>query len=112
MKYIIPQDKIEKVVFRYLDLNLKGLIKKESEYFDGFVLAYPDNGWGIIGYQENGTLLILRSFYSEVYSFFGLEISVLQSTIIKWANDRFQLDMKEIIPITFEDSLKVRTEDN
>jgi hypothetical protein len=112
MKYIIPQDKIEKVVFKYLDLNLKGLIKQESEYYDGFVFAYPDNGWGIIGYQEDGTLLILRSFYSEVYSFFGLEISVLEPIIIKWASDRYQLDIKEIIPITFEDSLKVRTEDN
>jgi len=112
MKYIIPQDKIEKVVFRYLDLNLKSLIRKESEYYDGFVFAYPDSGWGIIGYQEDGTLLVLRRFYSEVYSFFGLEISDLKSVIIKWAGDRFQLDIKEIIPITFEDTLKVRTEDD
>jgi hypothetical protein len=99
-------------VFRYLDLNLKGLIKQESEYYDGFVFAYPDNGWGILGFTEDGTLLILRSFYSEVYSFFGLEISVLKSVIIKWAGDRFQLDIKEIIPTTFEDTLKVRTEDD
>jgi len=112
MKYIIPQDKIEKVVFRYLDLNLKGLIRKEAEYYDGCVFAYPDSGWGIIGYHENGALLILRSFYSEVHSFFGLEISDLKSAIIKWASDRYQLDIKEIIPITFEDSLKVRSEDN
>ena len=56
MKYIIPQDKIDKVVFKYLDI--KGLEIREPKYLEGVVFAYPDKEYGTLGWKNNGTLYI------------------------------------------------------
>ena len=58
MKYIIPQDKVDKVVFKYLDLNLKGLETRKAKYFEGIVFAYPDEEYGILGWINDRTLHI------------------------------------------------------
>jgi len=42
MKYIIPQDKIDNIIFKYLDMNLKGLEKRKAKYYEGIIFAHPD----------------------------------------------------------------------
>ena len=38
MKYIIPQEKIEKLVFRYLDTMYGDLEKYKPKYYEGIIL--------------------------------------------------------------------------
>jgi hypothetical protein len=92
MKYIIPQNKIDNIIFRYLDLNLKGLEKKKAKHYEGIIFAYPDEKHGILGYENNGTLYIYKGHIDEISSTFGLDESDSESVIGRWVSDRFQLE--------------------
>ena len=101
MKYIIPQDKVDKVIFKYLDFILKGLEKRKPEYYDGFVLKYPDEKYGVLGYRTDGTVYIYYELINEIYSKFGLKKPDIESIIGRWVNNRLQLDvMKTSIGFT------------
>ena len=97
MKYIIPQDKLDKVVFKYLDINLKGLEKRKPKFYDGFVFAYPDKKYGMLGYNIDGTLFIYYELIEEISNGFGLEESDSKSVITRWAIDRLQLEVTDTI---------------
>lgn len=94
MKYIIPENKLNKVVFKYLDLNLKGLEKRKPKYYKGIIFVYPDEPYGFLGYENNGTLYIYYKLIDEISNGFGLEKSDSQSVIGRWVSDRFQLEVK------------------
>ena len=94
MKYIIPQDKIDNIVFKYLDLNLKGLEKRKPKYFKGVVFAYPNYGYGILGWKNNGTLYIYYDLINQISSTFGLYKSESQSIIGRWVSDRYKLEVR------------------
>ena len=96
MKYIIPENKVDKVIFKYLDLNLKGLDKRKPMYYDGFVLRYPDEGYGLFGYRNDGTLYIYYGLIEEISNVFGLEESDSKSVITRWVIDRLKLDVMNI----------------
>jgi hypothetical protein len=93
MKYIIPQDKIDKAVFKYLDMILKGLEKRKPEYYDGFVLRYPNEEYGILGYRSDGTLYIYYELINKISSFFGLKKPDIGSIIGRWVSNRLQLEV-------------------
>ena len=104
MKYIIPLDKVDKVVFKYLDLNLKGLEKRKPKYFKGVVFAYPNYGYGILGWKNNGTLYIYYDLINQISSTFGLYKSESQSIIGRWVSDRYQLEVKKTHKILYNDA--------
>jgi hypothetical protein len=93
MKYIIPQDKVDKVVFKYLDMNLKGLEKKKPIYFEGIIFVYPNEEYGILGYENNGSLYIYHELIDEISSSFGMDRNDSKSIIGRWASDRYQLEV-------------------
>ena len=96
MKYIITQDKIDKVVFKYLDNTLKGLEKRKPKSFEGIIFAYPDNLWGILGLHNNGTLYINFELTNEISETFGLVKSETEFIISRWFSDRYQLKVNNI----------------
>lgn len=94
MKYIIPENKLDKIIFRYLDLNLKNLEKIKTKKYNGIVYAFPDEKYGLLGYENNGILYIYYKLIDEISSNFGLKESDSKLVITKWARDRFQLKVK------------------
>ena len=90
MKYIIPQDKVDKVVFKYLDI--KGLEIREPKYFEGVVFGYPDEEYGTLGWKNNGTLYIYYELIDEISTNFGMDRNDSKSIIGRWVNDRYRLD--------------------
>ena len=94
MKYIIPQDKIDKVVFKYLDNTLKGLEKRKAKYFEGIVFAYPDEEYGILGLTKNGTLYIYYKLINEISYTFGVDKSDSKSIVGRWVSDRYNLEVR------------------
>ena len=92
MKYIIPENKLDKIVFKYLDL--KRLEKRKPKYFKGVVFAYPNYGYGILGWENNGTLHIYNKLINEISETFGLNESDSKSIIIRWVSDRYNLEVK------------------
>ncbi len=97
MKYIIPQNKVDKVVFKYLDMNLRNLEKRKAAYYDGITFAYPDKEHGILGYENDGTLYIYDVLIDEISNGFGLKESDTKSVITRWVVDKLQLDVKDTI---------------
>ena len=97
MKYKIPQDRLDKIIFKYLDINLKGLEKKNAMFHVGFVFKYPDEQYGILGWENHGELYIKRLFVHEISSIFGLQHDDSKELIGRWASDRLQLEINNII---------------
>jgi hypothetical protein len=97
MKYIIPENKLDKIVFRYLDLKLEGLVKKTPNRYDGIIFAYPDEQYGMLGWKNDGTLYIYYELTEEISSTFGLDESDSELLIGRWVEDRLQLNV--ITPI-------------
>jgi hypothetical protein len=93
MKYIIPENKIDKIIFKYLDLNLKGLEKRKARYHNGIVYGFPDEKFGILGYENGDTLHIYYELINEISSVFGLKEIDSQSVIGRWVSDRLQLEV-------------------
>jgi hypothetical protein len=93
MKNIIPQDKLDKIIFKYLDLNLKGLEKRNAKVYKGIIFAYPDEEDAILGYRNDGTLYIYYELIVEISNGFGLNQSDSKSIISRWVIDRLQLDV-------------------
>jgi len=94
MKYIIPESKLDKIVFRYLDNILKNLEKRKPKYFKGYVFAYPNEEFGILGWDTDGTLYIYEELIDEISNGFGLNRNDSKSIISRWASDRLQLEVK------------------
>ena len=94
MKYIIPENKLDNIVFKYLDTTLKGLEKKKPEYFEGIVIAHPNKDYGILGLTNNDTLHIYHELIDEISEIFGLDRSDSKSIIGRWVSDRYQLKVR------------------
>ena len=109
MKYIIPQNKVDKVVFKYLDL--KHFEKRKPEYYEGVIFAYPNNDYGILGWENDGILYIYLGLIVEISSTFGLDESDSESIIGRWVSDRYKLKVRNIYRIIFynEDQLAIDT---
>jgi hypothetical protein len=95
MKYIIPENKLDKIIFKYLDLNLKGLEKRKDKYHNGIVYAFSEEGeeYGILGYKNNGTLYIYYELINKISEVFGLDKDDSKSVIGRWVRDRLQLEV-------------------
>jgi len=96
MKYIIPQDKLDNIIFRYLDLNLKGLEKRNAKYHNGIVFTFPDEEFGILGYENGDTLHIYYKLIDKISDTFGLNQFDSKSLIGRWVSDRLQLDVNKL----------------
>jgi hypothetical protein len=94
MKYIIPQDKLDKVISKYLDLNLYGLVKTNAHHYHGIIIGYPNQSLGIFGWNaDNNVLYIFAGSIQEIASDFGLETYDVESAVGKWVSNEFQLEV-------------------
>ena len=93
MKYIIPENKLDKIIFKYLDLNLKGLEKKKAKHYEGIIFAYPDEKHGILAYRSDGTLYVYHGLIDEISSVFGVNNYNSKSIIGRWFINRYQLEV-------------------
>ena len=93
MKYIIPQDKIEKIVSKYLDLQYGDLETYKPYEYDGFIFKKPndDSGYGVMGWEKPDTLYISHKLIEEISSIFSIEESDSKEIIGKWIEDRYKL---------------------
>lgn len=98
MKYIISEKALNKIVFKYLDLNLKGLEKRNAKHFRGIVFAYPNEEYGLLGLNNNGTLYISYKLIYEISKIFGLDKSDSKSLIGRWVSDSYKLEVINTMP--------------
>lgn len=95
MKYIIPQDKLDKIAFKYLDKNLSGMqIRHYPRFFKGIIIYHPDDDNKRLGLDIDRTLLIPSSLLDNINTVFGLNYPEAEKLIARWVSDRFNLKVE------------------
>ena len=92
MKVIIPENRIEQLIFKYLDVKLKDLVQSKGEYCD-IVFRLPDEKVGILGW-ESDVLYIYHKLINNIFSFIPIEKTEIESIIGKYVEDRYNLKVR------------------
>ena len=92
-KIKITQDQLDKLAFPFLDREFDGIEKYKGKYFDGIVFKKPDEKYGVLAYEKDGTLLIYYKIINKISSFFSLDDRNTLSLIGRWAEDRLQIEV-------------------
>lgn len=90
MKYIITENKLDTVIFKFLDTNYGALEQKKGKYVD-IVFHFPGEEFGVLGWEKSGNLYIYYTLRNEVSKYFGLEKVDSLEVIGKWVEDRYNL---------------------
>lgn len=98
MKYIIPAEKLEKLIFKYLDMQYGDLEKSYPEWDDDidFLLIKPSSTgevgkYGYFGLSKN-TLFIYSKLVNEISSVFTANKLFTIMTIKKWFMKKYNID--------------------
>jgi len=95
MKYKIPQDKLDKMVFRYLNLQYGDLEKHKGKYF-GFVFKKPNTDYNdsIMKWTNPQSLYVDYSLVKEIIDVFSLTSLDAKSAIGRWVENKFNIEVK------------------
>ena len=113
MKYIITEQQINDIIFKFLDAKLDRIERRKGEYFN-VIFAFPDEQYGTLGWKKSGDLFVFFILSDEISDYFGLEKDDSLRVIGKWVEDRYNL---KVINTIFEwgkgaDGLKIEIKDN
>jgi hypothetical protein len=72
MKITISENRLEQIIFKYLDVKFKDLEQSRGEYYD-IVFRFPDEEYGIMGWNRPDTLSIYRKLIDNIFSFIPIE---------------------------------------
>ena len=95
MKYIITENKLNNIILKYLDTKLDGIEEKEGAYLY-IVFAFPNEKYGILGYNRTGDLIVHYKLVKEISDLFVMKYVDSERMIGKWVEDRFN---KKVINI-------------
>ena len=90
MKITIREDRIEQLIFKYLDKRFEKLEKVKGESFN-IVFKYPGEEYGILGWDKSGSLWIYYKLIDNISSFIPIEKSEIQKIIGRYVEDRYNL---------------------
>ena len=92
MKYIITENRLNDIIFKYLDVKYGALEQKRGRYCD-IVFSFPGEEYGVLGWEKSGVLYIFYELRDEISNYFGLEKVDSLSVIGKWVEDRYNLEV-------------------
>jgi hypothetical protein len=110
MKYIITENKLNDIIFKFLDVKLDGIETRKGEYVD-IVFAFPDKEYGMLGWEKSGDLFVYYKLRDEISNYFGLEVDDSLRVIGKWVEDRHNLKVINTfnVPFLVSVTLKIDT---
>ena len=106
MKYLITENRLNDIIFKYLNAKLDGIEQKEGSILN-IVFVFPNEDYGMLGYNRTGDLVIRYKFAKEISDFFGIEYDDSKMIIGKWVQDRFDKKVTNIYATTDLNILKV-----
>ena len=98
MKYLITENRLNDIIFKFLDAKLDGIETRKGEYVD-IVFVFPDEEYGMLGWKKSGDLYVFYKLRDEISDYFGLEKDDSLRVIGKWVEDRHNL---KVINTPFE----------
>ena len=90
MKYIITENRLNNIIFKYLDIKYGALEQKRGRYVD-IVFHFPGVEYGKLGWEKPETLYVYDVLMNEISNYFGLESVDSLRVIGKWVEDRYNL---------------------
>ena len=90
MKYIITENRLNNIIFKYLDVKYGALEQKKGKYVD-IVFHFPGEEYGKLGWEKPKTLYVYDVLMNEISNFFGLKSVDSLRVIGKWVEDRYHL---------------------
>ena len=98
MKYSIPQERLDKMVFKYLNMQYGDLREVNVEH-DEITFKKPtsDSEYDILGYDKiSKSLHIYYKLADEISDMFSLEETDSENVIGRWVEDRYRIKINEI----------------
>jgi hypothetical protein len=104
MKYIITENKLNNVIFKYLDMKY-GAIEQEKGKYSDIVFTFPGEEYGVIGWKKSGNILYGNLYVSDklekdILNYFELKKVDSLPVIAKWIEDRYDLkdELRNFVP--------------
>ena len=90
MKIAIIENRLEQLIFKYLDKRFEKLEKVKGESFI-VVFKYPGEERGILGWEKSGSLWVYHKLIDNIFSFIPIEKPEIQKIIGRYVEDRYNL---------------------
>ena len=106
MKVIIPENRLEQMIFKYLDVKFKDLEQSKGEYND-IVFKFPDEEFGILGWEKPDFIYIYWKLIENIFNFIPIEKTEIKKIIGMYVGSRYKLEVKNILVATADSSALV-----
>ena len=90
MKYIITENKLNNIIFKYLDMKYGAIEQKKGRYSD-IVFTFPGEEYGVLGWNKSGDLYVCYELRYEISNLFGIENVNPLRVIGKWVEGKYNL---------------------
>jgi len=91
-KIIITENRLEQMIFKYLDTKLKDVEQLEGQYFD-VLFRIPGHEFGIMGYNpSNNVLNIHHTFIDNIFSFIPIEKKKIMELIYNYVENKYDVN--------------------
>ena len=84
------KSRIDKIIFKYLDIKYGVLEQKNGEYVD-ILFHFPGEKYGVLGWKKSGDLYVSYKISDEISNYFGMEKDDSLRIIGEWVEDRYNL---------------------
>lgn len=96
-KIIIPENKLEEIVFKYLDTKLKDVKQLEGQYFD-VIYKLPGYDTGIIGYNDLSNVLNINGkLIDDVFSIIPIEKTQIMRLIANYVVTKYRVNITRVM---------------
>ena len=89
MKYLITESQLDKIIFKYLDIQDFIQIKKDKSIY--FINSEGDEYAQIKYDKDNSWCYIYHKLINEISSFFSLELTDSKDVIGRWVENTLQM---------------------
>jgi hypothetical protein len=94
MKVIIPESRLEEIIFKYLDEKFKDLEQLKGRYYPK-IFKLPNEEFGIMG-KEGKRLLVNYKLTNKILSFIPIKKTEILKIIGRYVEDRYNLEVKKV----------------
>ena len=94
MKVIIPESRLEEIIFKYLDEKFKDLEQLKGRFYPK-IFKLPNEEFGIMG-KEGKRLLVNYKLTNKILSFIPIKKIEILKIIGRYVEDRYNLEVKNV----------------
>ena len=94
MKVIIPENRLEEIIFKYLDVNFKDLEQIKGRIVPK-IFKLPNEEFGIMG-KEGKRLWVNNKLTNKILSFIPIKKTEILKIIGRYVEDRYNLEVKKV----------------